>query len=128
MERKYHLFNAENKVLGRLAVEIAGILSGRKKVNFTPHIDGGDFVVVTNSEKFKVTGSKMGNKIYHTFSGYPGGVSSISLEDKMKKDSRKIIIEAVMGMLPKNKLRNEMIKRLFVYKDEKYNHKIDIKH
>ncbi len=126
--KKYHLFNAENKVLGRLSVEIAKILSGRDKVDYTPHIDGGDFVVVINSEKLKVTGGKEDKKVYHTFSGYPGGVRSLKLKEKMERDSRTVIREAVYGMLPKNKLRDKMIKRLLIAKDEKHNYKIDINH
>lgn len=128
MEKKYHLFDAEGKILGRLATEIARILSGRNKVDFSPNVDGGDFVVVINSEKLKVTGNKEKKKIYHNFSGYPGGIKSLTLEEKMKRDSRKIVSEAVSGMLPKNKLRNAMIKRLFVFKNEKHNQKIDINH
>jgi large subunit ribosomal protein L13 len=126
--KKYHLFNAENKILGRLSVEIAKILSGRNKIDYTPHIDGGDFVVVVNSEKLKFSGGKEDKKVYHTYSGYPGGIRSLKLKEKMEKDSRKVIREAVYGMLPKNKLRDEMIKRLLISKDEKHNYKIDINH
>lgn len=128
MERKYHLFDAKEKVLGRLSTQIADILSGRKKVDFTPHIDGGDFVVVLNSDFLKVTGGKERKKLYHHYSGYPGGIKTLTLEEKKQRDSRKIIQEAINGMLPKNKLRNKMMKRLFVYKDENHNHKIDVKH
>lgn len=128
MDRKYHLFDAQGKVLGRMATDIAKILSGRTKVDFTPHIDGGDFVVVINSDKIEVTGNKLLGKIYHRFSGYPGGISSIALRDLLKKDSTKVIQNAVYGMLPKNKLRNEMMKRLLVYKDAEHKHKVDITH
>lgn len=128
MERKYHLFDAQEKVLGRLATEAAKLLSGRTKVDYTPNIDGGDFVVVINSDKIKVTGNKLEGKIYHRFSGYPGGISSIALKDLLKKDSTKAIQNAVYGMLPKNKLRNEMMKRLLVYKDAEHKHKIDTTH
>jgi large subunit ribosomal protein L13 len=128
MERKYHLFDAEGKVLGRLATETAKILSGRNKVDYTPHIDAGDFVVVINAEKIRVTGNKMEDKIYHRFSGYPGGISSIALKDLLKKDAGKVIQNAVYGMLPKNKLRNEMMKRLLVYRDAEQKHKIDVTH
>jgi large subunit ribosomal protein L13 len=128
MDRKYHLFDAQGKILGRMATDIAKILSGRTKVDFTPHIDGGDFVVVINSDKIEVTGNKLLGKIYHRFSGYPGGISSIALRDLLKKDSTKVIQNAVYGMLPKNKLRNEMMKRLLVYKDAEHKHKIDVTH
>jgi len=118
MNRKYHLFNAQGKILGRLAVEIAKVLSGRNKVDFTPNVDGGDFAVITNSDEVKVTGNKTKGKIYYRFSGYPGGITEIAFKDQIKKDSRKIIKSAVYGMLPKNKLRRCMLKRLFIYKKD----------
>jgi len=128
INRKYHLFNAKSEMLGRLATEIVRILRGKNKVDFIPNIDGGDFVVVINSDKVQVSGNKKENKIYHYYSGYPGGVRDIKLKDKIKLDSRKVIKEAVYGMLPKNKLRNKMMARLKVYKDNKHEHKIDITH
>jgi len=128
MKRSYHLFNAQGKILGRLSVEIARILSGKTKVDFAPNIDGGDFTVVVNSDGVEVSGNKKEDKIYHQFSGYPGGITSIAFKDQLKRDSRKIIKDSVYGMLPKNKLRNEMMKRLLIYKDENQNHKIDIQH
>ncbi len=128
IDRRYHLFDANNKILGRLATEIIIILRGKNKVDFTPHIDGGDFAVVINSDKIRVTGKKLENKIYHYFSGYPHGVRSTRLKEKMEADSRTVIREAVNGMLPKNKLRSSMIKRLLVYKNDQYKHKIDITH
>ncbi len=114
--------------MGRLATQIARILSGRNKVTFAPHIDDGDFVVVINSDILVVSGGKETKKLYHHYSGYPGGVKTLKLEEVRVKDSRKIIRDAVYGMLPKNKLRDKMIKRLLIYKDEKHNHKIDITH
>lgn len=128
MERKYHQFDADGKILGRLATEIAKLLSGRTKVDYTAHIDAGEFVVVINAEKIRVTGNKLEDKIYHRFSGYPGGISSIALKDLLKKDAGKVIQNAVYGMLPKNKLRNEMMKRLLVYRDAEHKHKIDVTH
>jgi large subunit ribosomal protein L13 len=128
MQRKYHLFDAQGKIFGRMATEIALILRGKNKVDFAPHSDSGDFVVVVNSDGLIARGNKMLGKIYHRFSGYPGGITSITLKDQIKNDSRKIIRSAVYGMLAKNKLRNKIIKRLFVYKDDKHNHKIDITH
>jgi len=112
MNRQYHLFDAQGKVLGRLATEIAKILSGRNKVDYVPHIDGGDFVIVINADKVRVTGNKMEGKIYHKYSGYPGGISSIALKDLLVKDAGKVIQNAVYGMLPKNKLRDKMMLRL----------------
>lgn len=126
--RKYHLFDAEKKTIGRLSTEIVKILRGKNKVDFTPNIDAGDFAVVINSDKISPTGGKLEGKIYYHFSGYPGGISSINLKDQIKKDSTKVIKDAVYGMLPKNKLRDRMMTRLLVYKDEKHSHKIEITH
>lgn len=128
MERKYHLFNAQGKILGRLSTEIAKILSGRGKTDWTPNIDGGDFVVVVNAGGVRVTGNKLKNKIYHRFSGYPGGVTSIALADQLKKDAKKVIWNAVYGMLPKNKLRKKMLTRLTIISGEEYKGQTDIKH
>jgi large subunit ribosomal protein L13 len=123
VNREYHLFDAQGKVLGRLATEIAGIISGKTKVSYTPHIDGGDFVVVINTDGLQVTGNKREDKMYHHFSGYPGGISSIAFKDQMKKDSRKILYQAVYGMLPKNKLRDKMLVRLRLYKKTEHDEK-----
>lgn len=128
IQRKYHLFDAEGKTLGRLATEIAVVLRGKNKVDFTPHIDAGDFVIVTNTDRLIVTGNKMEGKIYHHFSGYPGGVTSITLKDQIKKDSTKVIEAAVRGMLCKNKLRDKMMKRLFIFKDAEHPYKIEVTH
>ena len=126
--RKYHLFDANGKILGRLSTEVALILRGKNKVDFTPNVDGGDFVVVINSDKIAVTGKKMDDKIYHHFSGYPGGITSVKLKEQMVKDSRKVITHSIYNMLAKNKLRIPMMTRLKVYKDEKHTHKIDVTH
>lgn len=128
IDRKYHLFDAEGKTLGRLATEIAKVLRGKNKVDFTPHIDAGDLAVVINSDKIKVTGNKLDGKIYYHFSGYPGGITAIKLKDQLAKDSRKVIKDALWGMLPKNKLRDRMMTRLLIYKDGKHTHKIEITH
>jgi large subunit ribosomal protein L13 len=128
IDRKYHLFNAMGKTPGRLATQIATILRGKNKVDFTPHIDAGDIVVVTNSDKIQVLGNKAEGKIYYRYSGYPGGITATKLKDQAVIDSRKIIERAVWGMLPKNKLRDKMMNRLLVYKDENHKHKIEITH
>ena len=128
MERKYHYFDASKKRLGRLAVEVAIELGGKRKVDYVPNIDGGDFAVVVNSDNLIVSGNKMEGKIYNHYSGYPGGIKSIKLKDQIEKDSRKAIEYAVYGMLPKNKLRKTMMKRLLIYKDDNHSHKIDVRH
>ena len=124
IDRKYHLFDAKGKVLGRLATEIATILMGKDKVAYAPHIDGGDFVVVLNTDEIEVTGNKAEDKIYHRFSGYPGGIHSISFGDQVKKDSRKVLYSAVYGMLPKNSLRDRMLTRLHLNKGAEHTEKI----
>ena len=129
IDRKVHLFDAQGKVLGRLATEIASALSGKRKVDYVSHIDAGDTVIVINAKKIIATGRKMDQKMYHRFSGYPGGLHSISLKDQLKKDARKVINNAVHGMLPKNKLRARMLKRLHIYNDSQHSHNnIDITH
>jgi large subunit ribosomal protein L13 len=124
IDRKYHLFDAKGKVLGRLATELSRLLMGKHKVSYAPHIDGGDFVVIVNSDAITVTGNKAGNKMYHRFSGYPGGITSINFEDQVKKDSRKVIWQAVYNMLPKNKLRGRMMRRLHINKGAEHEEKI----
>lgn len=123
--RKYHLFDAEDKTPGRMATEIARILRGKNKVDFTPHIDGGDIVVVINSDNVKIAYGKGDKKIYYRFSGYPGGITATKLKDQIEKDSRKVIKDAVYGMLCKNKLRDKMMKRLLIYTDATHTHTID---
>jgi len=113
-----HTIDATNKILGRLAVEVANLLRGKGKADFVPYLDKGDQVIVTNTDRIKVTGQKMKKKIYYHHSGYPGGIKEINLERLMEKDSRQVIKKAVYGMLPKNKLRNKMIKKLTLYKGE----------
>ncbi len=128
IQRKYHLFDAQGKILGRLATEIAKVLRGKNKVDFTPHIDGGDFAVVINTDQVTVSGNKAEGKIYNHYSGYPGGITSIKFKDQIAKDSRKVIHDAVYGMLAKNKLRNRMMTRLLIYKNGEHKHKIEITH
>ena len=122
IEKNWHLVDAEDKVLGRLAVKIATILSGKNKAQYSPNADLGDFVVVVNAEKVKVTGNKFSQKNYYHHTGYPGGLKTKSFE-KMQEDSpEKIIEKAVKGMLPKNKLANQIIKKLKVYSGSAHPH------
>jgi len=110
--RATHTIDASGKPLGRLAVEIAILLRGKHKPTFTPNKDEGDFVVVKNVEKMKITGKKMDNKIYYHHSGYPGGLKKVPMRKIFEKDPGEILRKTVWGMLPKNKLRSRMIKRL----------------
>ena len=122
VEKNWHLVDAEDKVLGRLAVKIATILSGKNKAQYSPNADLGDFVVVVNAEKVRVTGNKFSQKNYYHHTGYPGGLKTKSFE-KMQEDSpEKIIEKAVKGMLPKNKLANQIIKKLKVYSGSVHPH------
>ena len=123
IEEKWHLINAEGKTLGRLAVSISNILTWKSKPVYSPNADLGDFVVVINAEKVRVTGKKSTQKVYNHHTGYPGGLKSKTF-DKMLEDSPEIIIEkAVKGMLPKNKLSNLIIKKLKVYSGSEHPHK-----
>ena len=122
VKKNWHLVDAQDKVLGRLAVKIATILSGKNKAQYSPNADLGDFVVVVNAEKVKVTGNKFSQKNYYHHTGYPGGLKTKSFE-KMQEDSpEKIIEKAVKGMLPKNKLANQIIKKLKVYTGSAHPH------
>ncbi len=114
-ERKWVLVDAEGKVLGRMATEIAAILRGKTKPTYTPHMDSGDFVVVINAEKVALTGRKWFQKMYYHHSGYPGGIKSITAEKLRQKRPEEIIRKAVWGMLPKNRLGRKLIKKLKVY-------------
>lgn len=123
VERRWVLIDAETApTLGRLATEIATYLTGKNKVTYTPHTDGGDYVVVINAEKVKVTGNKEEDKMYYRHSGFPGGLKEASLKEVRVKDASMIIEKAVKGMLPKNKLQEERMKRLRVYNGSEHNH------
>ena len=122
VERNWFLLDATDKVLGRIATKIADRIRGKDKATFTPHTDGGDYVIVINAEKIKVTGSKFTDKKYYRHSLYPGGLKTKTFKDLNKDNPERIIEEAVKGMLPKNKLGRSMIKKLKVYKGSEHNH------
>ena len=122
IDRKWYIIDAEGKVLGRLATEIATILSGKNKPIYTPHVDTGDFVVVINAEKVKLTGKKLEQKNYVYHTGYPGGLREIPYERLIKERPEKIIELAVKGMLRKNRLGRKMIKKLKVYAGAEHKH------
>jgi len=122
IERKWLVIDAEGKVLGRLASEIASILRGKNKPIFTPHVDTGDFVIVINAEKIKLTGNKLNQKKYSYHTGYPGGLKQVPYSTLMEKNPEKIIELAVKGMLPKNSLGRGMFKKLKVYKGAEHKH------
>ena len=122
IERAWRLVDAEGKVLGRVATQIANILRGKNKPTFSPHMDTGDFVVVVNAGGVKLTGKKLTDKIYHHHTGYPGGIRSISAEKLLEKKPEQLLIEAVKGMLPKNKLQKVFMSKLKIYAGAKHPH------
>ena len=122
VERNWFVLDATDMVLGRLATKIADRIRGKDKPTFTPHTDGGDYVIVVNAEKIKVTGSKFNDKKYYRHSLYPGGLKVASFKELNEKNPERIIEEAVKGMLPKNKLGKSIIKKLKVFKGPKHDH------
>jgi len=122
IKREWFLVDAEGKTLGRLASRIAEILRGKHKPLYTPHLDCGDYVIVINADKIRVTGRKLDQKIYYRHSGYPGGLKSITLRDQLQKHPERVLEAAVRGMLPKNRLGRKMFKKLKVYASDSHPH------
>lgn len=122
IERKWYVVDATGHTLGRLASEIASILRGKNKPTYTPHIDTGDYVIVVNAEKIKVTGKKLDQKVYYNHSDYVGGMKETTLREKMAKKPEDVIYLAVKGMLPKGPLGREMITKLHVYAGADHKH------
>ncbi len=120
--RKWYVVDASETTLGRVATQVATLLTGKGKPMFTSHIDCGDFVVVINADKLQVTGAKMTDKMYYNHSGYPGGLRERQLKDVVEKDSTEVILQAVRGMLPGNKLRDGRLARLKIYAGAEHNH------
>lgn len=121
-EQDWHLVNADGKILGRLASDIASILRGKNKPIFTPHVDTGDFVIVVNAEKIRLTGKKLKDKKYYRHTGYPGGIKEISAEKLLAKKPEELIKRAVRGMLPKNRIGRKMLTKLKIYSGPKHPH------
>jgi len=122
LDHQWYLVNAEGKVLGRLATELAKILRGKNKPSFTPHVDTGDFVIVVNAEKVVLTGKKMKDKIYYHHTGYPGGLKEVSAEKLLAKKPTEILRIAVKGMLPKNSLSRQVLRKLKIYAGPNHPH------
>ena len=122
IERKWYVVDATGHTLGRLSSEIASILRGKNKPTFTPHIDTGDYVIVVNADKIKVTGKKMDQKIYYNHSDYVGGMKETTLKEKMAKKPEDVIRLAVKGMLPRGPLGRDMITKLHIYAGPEHNH------
>ena len=122
VNHQWYLVNAEGKVLGRLATQLAMILRGKKKAIYTPHVDTGDFVVIVNANKVALTGKKMKDKIYYHHSGHPGGIKAISAEKMIAQKPTELIRLAVKGMLPKNSLGRQMLTKLKIYAGPSHRH------
>ena len=122
VQRNWFVVDATDRVLGRVATKIADKIRGKDKPTFTPHTDGGDYVIVINAEKIKVTGSKFNNKMYYRHSLYPGGLKSQTFKELNEKNPERVIEEAVKGMLPKNKLGKSIIKKLKVFQGPNHDH------
>lgn len=122
VRRKWYLIDAKGKILGRLASRIAMILSGKTKAIYTPHVDTGDEVIVINAKDVAVTGKKLDDKLYRSYSGYPGGLKEKNLETMLERKPEEVIVKAVKGMLPHNKLGRKMLKRLKVYEGPTHPH------
>ena len=122
VKRDWFLVDAENKTLGRLASEVARRLRGKHKAIYTPHVDTGDYIVIINAEKVRVTGNKVKDKIYYSHSGYIGGLKEINFEDLIQKAPEQVIEKAVKGMLPKNSLGRTMFRKLKVYAGKDHAH------
>jgi len=122
VDRNWFVVDATDKILGRVATKIADRIRGKDKPTFTPHTDGGDYVIVINAEKIKVTGQKYTNKKYYNHSLYPGGLKTKTFKELIHSNPEKIIEEAVKGMLPKNKLGKSMIKKLKVFSGPSHDH------
>lgn len=122
IKREWYLVDAEGQTLGRLASRIAPIIKGKHKSIYTPHLDCGDFVVVINADKVRVTGRKLDQKMYYWHSQYPGGIKSVTLREQLSRYPERVVQAAVRGMLPKNKLGRRMIKKLKVYAGDSHPH------
>lgn len=122
IERKWYVVDAEGQVLGRLATGVATVLRGKHKAIYTPSMDTGDHVIIINAGKVVVTGGKESKKIYYHHSGYPGGLKETTYEDKFARHPEQVVIHAIRGMLPKNRLGRAMISKLHVYGDREHPH------
>jgi len=123
IERKWYVVDAKDQVLGRLATRIATYLRGKHKPIYTPNADTGDFVIVINAEKIKLTGNKMNDKTYYWHTGYPGGIKSEKVSERLERKPEQVVHDAVWGMLPKNRLGKALLKKLKVYRGSDHPHR-----
>lgn len=123
VQRNWYVVDGTNQTVGRMCSRIAAVLRGKNKAYYTPHVDCGDFVIVTNADKVKFTGNKGEQKLYQNFSGYPGGLREEAAKDLLKRRPEAVVERAIKGMLPKNRLGRKMFKKLFVYTGDEHPHK-----
>mgnify|MGYP001594153232 CR=1 FL=1 len=128
IEQKWWLINAEGRILGRMATEVADLIRGKRKPQFTSHLDTGDFVVIINAEKIKVSGRKLEQKKYYTHSLYPGGIKEEALKDLLERKPEEVVKKAVWGMIPKGKLGRALYKKLKVYRGPTHPHEAQNPH
>ncbi len=122
VQRNWYVVDGTNQTVGRMCSRIAAVLRGKNKAYYTPHVDCGDFVIVTNADKVKFTGNKFDQKFYQNFSGYPGGLKEEAARDLIKRRPEAVVERAIKGMLPKNRLGRKMFKKLFVYAGDQHPH------
>jgi len=122
IERKWYVIDAEGETLGRLATKVATVLRGKHKVTYTPHVDTGDYVIVINASKVKLTGKKLSDKMYYNHSGFPGGLRERTAKEMIEKYPEEMVERAIKGMLPHNRLGRKMGKKLFVYAGSEHEH------
>jgi large subunit ribosomal protein L13 len=122
IQRRWYLVDAQGKTLGRLATQVASILRGKHKPTFSPYLDTGDYVIIVNAEKIQVTGNKLNTKTYYSYSGYLGGLHSVVLSRQLQQHPERVLVHAVRGMLPRNRLGRAMLKKLKVYPGAKHPH------
>lgn len=122
VQRNWYVVDGTNQTVGRMCSKIAAVLRGKNKAYYTPHVDCGDFVIVINADKVVFSGNKMDEKMYQTFSGYPGGLKEEAAKDLLKRRPEQVVERAIKGMLPKNRLGRKMFKKLFVYTEAKHPH------
>ena len=122
IQRRWYVVDAQGKSLGRLATQVATILRGKHKPTFSPYLDTGDYVIIVNAEKIQVTGNKLNTKTYYWYSGYLGGLKSIVLSKQLQQHPERVLVHAIRGMLPRNRLGRAMLKKLKVYSGTKHPH------
>jgi large subunit ribosomal protein L13 len=122
IERKWYVIDLKNRILGKAATKVATLLMGKGKPHFTPHLDVGDFVIVLNADKVTLSGKKQNIKTYYHYSGYPGGLKSVVFSKYLKEKPKQLFMDAVWGMLPKNRLGRKMLSKLFVYSGDQHPH------